>query len=396
VLLAAGSVAALLALKDDSDNDNKNTVTSSNTPTNQTGATSAYAEQNMRDCNKDRKVSFTTWPVPMEQLGNIVPMGQMLDGHVTPTDHIYITGVDPRTTNPNAYDIVMPADGTMTAVGAMPAQYIGDNAQQTAAEDYRIEVIHDCQYASIFIHVHQLSPTVQAAVGKLKPNEQKQLKLELKAGDKIGKVGGSVDWSLMDVTKTLTGFITPSLYQRESWKIHVIDPISVYKGDLKTQLIAKSLRTVEPYGGKIDYDQKGKLIGNWFKEGTNGYEGANKERYWDGHLSIVPGHIDPTGTILSIGNWDGKAAQFTVRGAPDTSGVSAASGVVKYEVIRTSYSGASSGQQAKGMKLINDGTPEGTVLFQVMDGEKLKVETFPGKTAAQVSGFTSKAATYVR
>ena len=48
------------------------------------------------------------------------------------------------------------------------------------------------------------------------------------------------------------------------------------------------------------------------------------------------------------------------------------------------------------MKIATDGQVEGTVLVQVMDGEKLKLETFPGKTAAQVSGFTDKAAMYVR
>ena len=39
---------------------------------------------------------------------------------------------------------------------------------------------------------------------------------------------------------------------------------------------------------------------------------------------------------------------------------------------------------------------KGTILVQVLGGEKLKAETFLGKTAAQVSGFTSAAVAFER
>ena len=39
---------------------------------------------------------------------------------------------------------------------------------------------------------------------------------------------------------------------------------------------------------------------------------------------------------------------------------------------------------------------QGVVLAQVIPGRKLKFEAFPGRTAAQVSGFTSNAKTYER
>lgn len=360
-----------------------------------------FARQYLKGCQKDKKVTFTHFPVALSQLGHLEPMGKVSDGHVTPTDHAYLAPLDQAAAD-NTTDVVMPADGVVTSIQAMPAQYIGDKNQQVAAEDHRLVITHNCQYVSIFIHVHQLSDTLKAAAGTLQPNTQKEASIPLKAGDTLGKIGGNpVDWSLMDATKKLSGLITPNLYKSEPWKIHVIDPVSVYTGELQAQLIAKSLRTTAPYGGKIDYDKKGALIGNWFREGTNGYTGTNQERYWDGHLSIAPNYIDPSATTVSLGNWQGKAAQFTASsGAPNPETVTGASGPVKYELIEQSYTSPSGvqldGQLVKGAQVVQTGSIKGVILVEVLEGEKVKVELFPGKTAAQVAGFTSAATTYYR
>lgn len=365
-------------------------------------ADETFAREYLQGC-QERTVAFTHSPLPLDQLGFIEPMGKTNDGHVTPTDHVYIAPSN-RNAADNTYDVVMPADGTITTVAAMPAQYIGDRQQQTASEDHRIIIAHNCQFVSIFIHVHQLSPAIQGALGnKLSPNEQKRISLELKAGDKIGKIGGNpVDWSLIDAKKTLSGFISPKLYVGEPWKVHVIDPIAAYSGELKTTLISKSLRSQEPYGGKIDYDKKGALVGNWFKEGTNGYAGADQSRYWDGHLSIAPNYIDPTATTVSLGNWQGKAAQFTATAtSPDPATVTAQSGIVKYSLVPAAYT-TPAGQPwtgnelAKGIALSKTGPNKGVMLVKVLEGEKLQVELFPDKTAAQVNGFTAAVATYER
>jgi hypothetical protein len=304
----------------------------------------------------------------------------------------------------NVYPVLMPADGTITAVSAMPASYIGDRTgTQVAVEDHRIVINHSCRYFSIFIHVHKLSDALSSVVGKLQPNENKQTTIELKAGDVIGYVGSTTfDWTPIDTETTLKGFITPALYQGESWKIHTVSPFDLYKDPLKAQLEAKSPRTVAPLGGKIDYDQAGKLVGNWFREGSSGYSGNNQERYWDGHLSIAPDSVDPTATIVSIGNWTNNTAkQFAVIGAADPATVSTDSGMIKYELGQYSYlapngSAANTNTLTKGLKLKPNSSAEGTIMFQVMPGEKLKVEKFPGKKASEVTGFTSAAQIYER
>ena len=237
----------------------------------------------------------------------------------------------------------------------------------------------------------------------MQPNENKQTNIELKAGEIVGYIGGSTfDWTPIDTTKKLAGFITPKLYEGESWKIHTVSPFDLYEGTLKAELEAKSLRSTAPLGGKIDYDQPGKLIGNWFREGGGGYSGKqnNGGRYWDTHLSVVPDYISPTSTIVSVGNWNGSAKQMVVNGKVDPATITKDSGPVKYELKRLNYvskDGMSRGNMyEKDMQPSQNESIEGVILLQVLAGEKLKVETFPGKKAAQVSEFTAAAQMYDR
>ena len=45
---------------------------------------------------------------------------------------------------------------------------------------------------------------------------------------------------------------------------------------------------------------------------------------------------------------------------------------------------------------MNRALASGVALFQLVEDRKLKVETFAGKTAAEVSGFTANARIYER
>lgn len=394
VVLGVVAFAGLKVFKKDASN---------NTAKN-TGGNSAFLQQYKHTC-KERDVAFTSAPMKIDQLALIRPLGAVNDGHVTPTDHVYL-GAGNEQAGPNDYPVLMPADGTVVDVAAMPAQYIGDRADaKTAPEDHRMVISHSCRYFTIYIHLHKLSDKVRAVVGKLQPNQSKQVALELKAGDVVGYVGKETfDWTSVDTSKTLPGFITPSLYEGESWKIHTVSPFDLYSGSLKSQLEAKSLRRVAPLGGKIDYDQPGKLIGNWFREGGGGYsgkQGNNGGRYWDSHLSVAPDYIDPVQTIVSMGNWNGAAKQLLVKGSVDPAAVASGDEPVKYELLSLSYFSPSQpgwrgNSFAADVKPSQDSRLEGTIMFQVLDGEKLKVEKFPGKSANQVGGFTAAAEIFER
>lgn len=383
--------------KDDSNNkDNVATNSSSASPA------SAFLEQYKSVC-KDRDVSFTSAPLKLSQLGYIRPLGAVGDGHVTPTDHVYVGPTNPEAAD-NTFPVLMPADGTVVQISRMPAEYIGDRTDtKVAPEDHRLVISHSCRYFSIYIHVHKLSDKLASAAGNLQPNESKMVSVELNAGETVGYIGGQTfDWTPVDTQSTLKGFITPSFYNGEPWKIHTVSPFDLYTGSLKKTLEAKSFRQVAPIGGKIDYDQAGKLIGNWFRQGSGGYAGSNKDqagRYWDGHLSVAPDYVDPSKTIVSIGNWQGVAKQFAVKGSVDSSKIGVGT-TVKYELLPLSYMSSDpawhGSSYASDIKVSQGGELQGTILFQVLSGEKLKVEKFPGKTASQINDFTSAAQIYER
>lgn len=385
--------------------DNNDTNSNGDNRNNQnqaTGGSSNTFAGMYSNCDKNAKPVFTHSPLDVAQMGYIEPLGKMADGHVTPTDHVYVAPINSQVVD-NAYEVVMPADGRVVEIGRMPAQYIGDKTgQQMAQDDFRMVVSFNCRYYSIFIHLHKLSDALAAAIGELPAGQSKQLNVSVKAGEKIAHIGGSsFDWTMVDTEAKLTGFVSPELYQGESWKIHTVSPFDMYTGELKSKLEAMSLRTTAPLGGKIDYDKVGSLIGNWFKEGTNGYTGASRDRYYDGHLSIVPHNFTPSVTIYSTGNWQGKAKQLAVSGTFNPESITVESGLTKFEVseiqmMMANGSPFTGGSYKKGIAVANTGSVVGSVLVQVLPDNKLKVEQFPGKKASEVSAFTTNASTYER
>ena len=117
-----------------------------------------------------------------------------------------------------------------------------------------------------------------------------------------GSGPGGLDWSVHDADVTLSGFIAPEHYASEVWKIHTVDPFQFYEEPLRSELLSKAVRKVEPRAGKIDYDIEGTILGNWFLEGTIDYGGnTDDSEYWKGHLAIAYGWIDPSQVRISIG-----------------------------------------------------------------------------------------------
>lgn len=203
--------------------------------------------------------------------------------------------------------------------------------------------------------------------------------------------------------------MVPQSYVREPWKIYTVDPLEYFAPAIREKLQALNLRQVEPRGGKIDYDVDGKLVGNWFQEGTNGYNGANPSRYWLGHLSLVYDYIDPTHITVSLGatllgNCQCESKQYGVKGnTPDPKDVSAASGLVKYSLVFYDYMSAGANRSwdrrspAKDLRAVNqDQRVFGTLLVQLVEERKLKAQYFDGKSAEQVTDFTDTALTFVR
>ena len=112
--------------------------------------------------------------------------------------------------------------------------------------------------------------------------------------------------------------------------------------------MAKSPRTAEPRGGRIDYDIDGRLVGSWFLEGTVDYSGGSTPTicgnrpcpYWTGHLSIAYDHIDPEQIRISIGA-DVGIGEEQCRECDSVYGVLGKKAKIKYVVtppeIRSKY-----------------------------------------------------------
>jgi len=354
--------------------------------------------QDNKGCKSTGTVTFTSPPMKIDQIELIEPIGLMIGGHVTPIDHGYyyaknwIPGSNRE--DPSVFvDVLSPATGVVTSVQSMPQEYAS-----SSIGDYRIVIHHTCSFYTIYIHVNQLSEKLQAIVDRGKTTK-------VEAGEMIGRAPAST-FAVHNDDITLPGFIVPETYSGEPWKLHNVDMFDFFEEPIRTQLLDRNIRQKEPRGGKIDYDIDGKLVGNWFEENSNGYEGKKEyqrgQGYWKTHLSFAYDGLDPELIIVSMGDYNGEAQQFAVKGnTPDPKDVDKTTGMVKYELVSFDYFTEEDklwGRQtfAKIKKAYGNEHIDGTVLVQMLDDRKIKFESFPGKKASEVSGFTEKAKMYTR
>jgi hypothetical protein len=339
-------------------------------------------------------VRLKCFPLRAEDLQCVIPMGMMVHGHVTPSDHLSLQPKD-RSAPSDRYEVVAPADGFIVDIQRPPAGN-PDPGVRSYGGDYRIIVEHSSTFYTWFGLVDRLEEGIVKAAGGPPPaGPPVGVRIPVKAGQIIGRTGGGhgLDFTLINTDSTLRGFSNlAQFHHRDPWKPHVTDPFPFLDEPLKSQLLALNPRTAGPRGGRIDYDVDGTLAGNWYREGSGGYAGLNRRMdYWVGHLAFAYHHIDPTKVVVSIGDFDGRPRQFWVKGnAPDPAKVGEKDGVVSFELIWGQIN--NSGQPYEGIPT----TVQGTVLAQVLPGQKVKFEAFPGKPASEARAFTSAAKIYER
>lgn len=391
IVLVVIAFAGYKVFKSSSQNSPRSSDKPGSQATNGTGL-SAWTSK----CSGTNRVGMTHSPMDLTDVSTITPIGLVAGGHVTPIDHLYFY---PKANERDASPVYAMADGYIKEVESRGKSVGSGNDQKP---EYRIVMQHSCQTISYFDLVTSIDPALQKQIDS---SSKGDMHIPIKSGQIIGRIGGqSLDTAVYNMNMTLSGFIHPDLYKRENWKIHTDDFYEYFSGDLKASLLAMNQRKVKPYGGKIDYDQPGKLIGNWFLEGTNGYEGAKNtdgygkdgHGYWDGHLAIFYHAIYTNKIIISTGTFGDQQPQaFEARGnTPDPATISVSSGVVKYDLLDTSQGVDPNGKQNEQQS--SSAKSRGTALFQVLAGEKLRVEFFPGTAPSGINGFTSAAKTYER
>ena len=110
-------------------------------------------------------------------------------------------------------------------------------------------------------------------------------------------------------------------------------------------------------------------------------------------MAIFYDAVNTDTIILSFGEYNDEGpVPFAVKGnSPDPADVDKDSGIVKYELIQPPNPFAPLVDESN-----SDKSVRGVALFQVLSGEKLKVQIFHNKTASEVTGFTSAVKTHER
>lgn len=343
-------------------------------------------------CKGDGETTFTHLPMNAEDFSILIPYGLTVGGHVTPIDHQYFQPTNFASAK-DAYPVYAMADAKITNIEVHPPEH-GSNG--------RIRLVFSV--SCTFFYYYDLVTSVQPGI------DASHLPIDVKAGQLIGHIGGqTLDFAVWNTKKPLSGFVNPSSYASESWKIYTDNPFPYYTPELRKIVEAKDPRVAEPIEGKIDYDIKGKLIGNWFEKGTGGYGGNSQNHdpsYFKTHLSFAPDVYDPTHFRVSIGSLYALSNQnqmqsVTVTNSPDPKDVSVETGLVKYDLVQWRYvkSDGSLWDQmgpAKGVTLQPQADVFGCAAVQMTATSELKFEVYVGKNCSAVSGFDANVKVYAR
>jgi hypothetical protein len=343
-------------------------------------------------CQGSGVVRYAALPMAIGDIGSFVPLGTMTGDHVTPVDHQYLYPLD-LSAGRTRYNVYAPFTGNIVLIQPRVKQAGDLGSAPVGSVDYRMMFEGSCTYWVYYDLVTQLEPAILAAGGSaLAANNEALVRIPVTAGQLIGRVGGqSLDLGTVNSDITLPGLLVPAHYIAEPWKVHSMDALDYFDEPLRSQLIALDARNALPLGGKIDFDVDGAASGNWFLLGTNGYGGLTGEgggNYWSGHLALARDNIDPALLVISMGFPNGSSQQWVVNGnAPDPATVTAATGMIKYEVKQLNGDSVSAN--------LSQGVV-GVLLVQVLPARQLRVEYVPGAVVASVTGFSSAAQTYER
>jgi len=306
---------------------------------------------------------LTVSPLRLSDLVAATPLGNLsYPGHVFPTDHVYFYFADPGNLKPGDMDtartVYAPGTGLLTnSYTPGPPDY--DNA---------IEV--------------RMTNTFTYFMGHLILAQGFRVGDSIRAGMVIGttsnKVSYAVDFAVWNTEVTLTGFVRPDRYPAKT--LHSVAPYPFFAAPLRDSLYAKINCTGSNKGGKIDYDLPGYLVGNWFLKGLPAGDSSYAPNAYLRQLSFVYDMTDPSSIRICIGGSLAFAGIFgVVASSPDPATVSAARGIVAYQVAR-SYVPSVPGS--------------GFVLAQVLSRDTIRVEAFPGTSPP--GGFDNAAMIYTR
>ncbi|MBN1328319.1 MAG: hypothetical protein JXA54_02490 [Candidatus Heimdallarchaeota archaeon] len=268
---------------------------------------------------------FTSYPVDMDRLENIVPLGNLNPpGHTYPTDHMYF--FTNTMTYPDGFDIFAPGNMTITNI----AKVTYNPPQGSTSEDYTIEFTVCSHITGRFGHVNNLSNSLfdltgefgeeygdQVSTweidGRIYTSYNKRMRLNLLSGHLLGMAGrnGGYDFWLKDNRVDLY-WVNKDFSKHNQ---HTVCPLNYFIDELKVNLVAKLggwMGDVYPpgYCGRIDFDVSNTAQGIWARDG---FTGEDAEEFG---LALVYSNSNASMGAISIGNagnstWQSQVYYFS-------------------------------------------------------------------------------------
>ena len=306
--------------------------------------------------------TFTVSPIEVAAITNLEPLGAMNPpGHTIPTDHVYLYYI-PINIGPVATADPWPVL-PVHAPGSGKVSWMISSSGPNTDSKVMVDMTGDFSYS--LDHV-VLDPGIQ--VGST-----------VSAGQRIGQTGpysGAVDLGVVYRAVTLPGFVNPARYEGQT--LHTDSPYKYFTEPLRSQLYALVRRNAADKDGKIDYDVRGRLIGNWFHESVAVADSMGPAG-WPKQLAFCPDSNNPTQMRVTIGGYCGLLGKWRPSpGDPDPAQVRVASGKVAYRLL-----------------YLGDNSRAGLMLVQLLDDTRMKVQVFPGSSAND-GDFTASALIYTR
>ena len=280
-------------------------------------------------CN-DKKELFTVSHIPISELQNIVPLGNLNpSGHTFPTNHLYfhLKGFSGDESSSNA-PVVAPGNIWVTRIGS--SEYTMKGRQ---IKDYKLDFRVCTEVRGYFIHLTSLSEKLLQSFAQ--PENCKEYDtgsihykncekdfyfspISVAVGEPIGTAGGSSDFGLADLRTQELVYANPKRWYEDP--LHRVCPLDYFTANIGVQLksmlgSSDSKRTVEPVCGEVAQDKPGTAQGVWFVKGTSNTYPE------DPHLALVHDNIDPLKGVFSVGTSINGLSSGTYSFNPANSGL---------------------------------------------------------------------------
>lgn len=266
----------------------------------------AAACRNNATAPSDTNLPFTVSPLALSNIEYITPLGNLNPpDHTLPTDHIYFYHhLSPQHRNLPEFEVVAPAGGRVSEVRRESDDVLV--VQVTSKVSYKL--------------AHVL---LDAGIAKGQ---------SIQAGQRLGTTSpeaGGLDLGVTNNDITL-GFVRPARYQAES--LHCDKPLTFFSDELRPQLYALVTGVVGDKDGRIDFDQRGTLAGNWYHESVP-VDDSPSRTWGPWHLSFVREPTDASKIRISMGGTIAEAGVYAI-GAdnPDPASVTVQSGAVTFNI----------------------------------------------------------------